>query len=303
MPASERADRAGMIAAMLIYGTIGIFTRYIALPPTVIAWGRSVIGLLFLVLLFLIRRRKPDWAALRRAFLPLCVSGVSLGLSWTFLFEAYRCTSVPRATVCYYFAPMFIMLAAPLLFHEPVTKRAFVCLAAALVGMVLVSGLVEGGSVIGADDLRGVVVALMSAVLYAVIVCLNKHTTDTPPIERTAFQLLVSSVVMLAILLCRGTLRGLTASGQTLGLLAVVGVVHTGLAYALYFPSVGRLPAQTGAMLSYLDPVFSILLSALILHERLTGLEMAGAVLVLGAAFCSQLQPRGKRRKTLDKTP
>ena len=303
MPAAERADYIKIIAAMLIYGTIGIFTRFIAMPSAIIAWVRSVVGLLFLVILFLVRRRMPDWAALRHAFLPLCVSGAALGLNWTLLFEAYRFTSVPRATVCYYFAPVFIMLAAPLLFHEPITKRSLVCLAAALVGMVFVSGLVEGGAGVSADDLRGVAVALLSAVLYAVIVCLNKYVTETPPIERTAFQLLVSSVVMLVILLCRGSLRGLTVSGQSIGLLTVVGVVHTGIAYVLYFSSVGRLPAQTGAMLSYLDPVFSILLSALILHEQLTGLGMVGAALVLGAAFCSQLQPREKKRKTLDKTP
>ena len=299
MPAADRlvhTARAELIAAMLIYGTIGVFTRFIPLPSTVIAMGRGMIGLAFLAAVLLTRRRKPDWAALRRALVPLCVSGAFLGLNWALLFEAYRYTSVPRATVCYYLAPLFVVLAAPVLFGERITKRSLLCLAAALAGMVLVSGLTAGGAAAGAGTLRGVLLAVLSAVLYAAIVCLNKYLPEVPPIERTAFQLLMSSAVLLVILLCRGTLDGLTVSGRTLALLGVVGVVHTGLAYVLYFSAIGRLRAQTAAMLSYLDPVFSILLSALILRERLTGSELAGAALVLGAAFLSQLQPGKKIR-------
>lgn len=293
---AARTARAELIAAMLIYGTIGIFTRFIPLPSTVIATGRGAIGLVFLAGLLLLRRRKPDWAALQRALVPLCVSGAFLGLNWALLFEAYRYTSVPRATVCYYLAPLFVVLAAPVLFHEPVTKRSLLCLAAALAGMMLVSGLTNGPTAGGSGELRGVLLAVLSAVLYASIVCLNKYLPEVPPIERTAFQLMISSVVLLVILLCRGTLSGLAVSGRALVLLGVVGIVHTGLAYVLYFSAIGRLRAQTAAMLSYLDPVFSILLSACILRERLSGLELIGAALVLGAAFCSQLQPREKKQ-------
>jgi drug/metabolite transporter (DMT)-like permease len=68
-----------------------------------------------------------------------------------------------------------------------------------------------------------------------------------------------------------------------------VCIVHTGIAYAAYFSSVKTLKAQSVAVLSYIDPVCALLLSAIFLRERLTLLGLLGAALILASALVSEL--------------
>ena len=68
-----------------------------------------------------------------------------------------------------------------------------------------------------------------------------------------------------------------------------MGLVHTGMAYAIYFGSMSHLKAQSIAVLGYIDPVFALLLSALVLHESLTVFGILGAVLIIGSALVSEI--------------
>ena len=131
--------------------------------------------------------------------------------------------------------------------------------------------------------------------LYTAIVMLNKKTGDVPALDKTLLQFAVSAVVLLPyVLLTEGLPTAAELSVPTLVLLLVVGVLHTGFAYALYFGGIRDVNAQTAAILSYLDPVLSILLSALILRERLDVFSVIGAVLILGSALYSELPGRKK---------
>ena len=130
--------RFALIASMAIFGTIGLIRKYIALPSGMIALCRAWIGALFLVLLLLLRRQKPDFAALRKNALLLLLSGAALGFNWIALFEAYNHTSVATATLCYYMAPMLVISASPLLFQERLGIRKLLCVFAALIGIILV---------------------------------------------------------------------------------------------------------------------------------------------------------------------
>ena len=73
-------------------------------------------------------------------------------------------------------------------------------------------------------------------------------------------------------------------------MLLVVGIIHTGIAYVLYFGSVQKMPSQTVAVLSYIDPVGAILLAWLILGEGMSLAEIIGAILILGAALVSEIR-------------
>jgi len=94
------------ILSMFIFGTIGIFRRYLPLPSSLVAMVRGAIGMAFLLAVMALIRRKLDVAAIRKNFLRLCLSGACLGINWILLFEAYNYTSVATATLCYYLAPM-----------------------------------------------------------------------------------------------------------------------------------------------------------------------------------------------------
>ena len=272
---------------MLIYGSIGLFVRYIPLPSSVIAMIRGIIGAPFVLLVMLLAGKKSELKSVKGKLLPLGISGAIMGLNWILLFEAYRFTSVAVATLCYYMAPIFIVAVSPLLFKEKLGKRKLICIAAALFGMVLVSGLGEG-----ADSLKGVILALSAAVLYASVVSINKLCGEVSPYGRTFVQLASAALILLPYNLFSGSLSGLNPGLAGGLMLILVGIVHTGFAYYLYFGSMEALPAQSLAILSYIDPVTAVLLSALILREPLTCAAIIGAFLILGAALISELPDR-----------
>ena len=279
--------------SMVIFGTIGIFRRYIPLPSSLVAMTRGLIGMLFLLLVMVLRKRGMNRTAVRRKFAMLCLSGAAIGVNWILLFEAYNYTSVATATLCYYLAPMFVILASPLVVGERLTAKKLFCVLAALLGMVFVSGVLEAGG--GSSDLKGVLLGLGAAVLYASVVLMNKQLGDVPAYDRTIVQLGSSAAVLLPYVLLTEELGALSFTPGTLALLLVVGVVHTGMAYAMYFGSLMQLKAQTAAILSYIDPVVAVLLSALVLKEHMSLLSGLGAILVLGAAVVSELPSRRKK--------
>ena len=275
--------------SMIIFGTIGIFRRLIPLSSGLVAMSRGLIGVLFLLLVMRLRGDGMDRAAVRRKLTLLCMSGAAIGVNWILLFEAYNYTSVATATLCYYLAPMFVILASPLVLREKLTLRKLACVSAALLGMVFVSGVLEAS---GGAGLKGVLLGLGAAVLYASVVLMNKQLGDVPAYDRTIVQLGSSAAVLLPHVLLVEEVSIEAFTPGVIALLLVVGIVHTGIAYALYFGSLMQLKAQTAAILSYIDPVVAVLLSALVLREHMSLLSGLGAVLVLGAAVISELPNR-----------
>ena len=289
---NTRTSMLMLIASMVIFGTIGIFRRYISLPSATIAMTRGFVGALFLILFVLLRRGRFSWPDIRRNLWLLLISGGAMGFNWILLFEAYNYTSVATATLCYYMAPTFIILASPLVLKERLTRRKLLCVVIALAGMVLVSGVPDAGS--SGGSLRGVFLGLGAAVLYACVILMNKRLKHIGAYDKTVVQLLAAAVVLFPYVLLTGDLQGLEFTPLAVGMLAVVCLVHTGLAYALYFGSMEKLPAQTLALFSYIDPVLAVLLSALLLHEPITVLTVIGAVMVLGSAILGELPEKEK---------
>jgi len=282
------SPRAQLILSMLIFGTIGLFRRAIPYPSSVVALVRSVIGLVFLLLVRAIRREPIDRAAVRRNLPKLLLLGAMLGTNWIFLFEAYNYTSVAAATMCYYMAPVFIILLSVPVFGEKITPRKGICAAVAVFGMVLVSDVLTTGL----HGAKGLVFGLIAAVLYAVIVIINRTLRDISAEDRTIMQFAASSLVMLPYVLLTENLAALEPTPGVLLLLLIVGVVHTGIAYVLYFGSIAHVSAQTAALLSYIDPIVAVLLSITVLREPMSPTALFGAVLVIGAMILSEITPK-----------
>ena len=285
---------AGMfISAMLIFGTVGVLRRYIPLPSAFLAFARGILGGLFLMAYAALRRKGARPRSARRDVLRFALTGAMIGINWILLFEAYNYTTVAVATLCYYMEPTVVMLLSPLIFRERLTPVKAVCAAVAIAGMVLVSGVV-GGSGTQGGDLPGVLLGLGAALFYSCVVILNKKFSGTDAYQRTTVQLLSAGLVMLPYLLLKDGFAGSEFTAASVLLLAVMGIVHTGIAYAMYFGSMDGLSVQTIAVFSYIDPVSALLFSALLLREPLSILNIIGAVMIIGSAMISEIKTPGK---------
>lgn len=272
---------------MVIFGTIGIFRRYITLPSGMIALSRAVIGMLFQLLVITVTHRQISVKAIRKNLPILCASGAIMGFNWILLFEAYQYTSVATATLCYYMAPVFVILASAVLFKERLTTRKLICCGIAVAGMVLVSGVLQAG-LSGMAELKGIVLGLGAAALYASVILLNKSLKEIEAYDKTLMQLAASAVVILQYTLLTEDLNGIVFTPLMVTMMLVVGIVHTGIAYVLYFGAMGHLKAQTIALYSYLDPIIAVVLSAVLLKEEIGIAGIVGAVLILGATMYSE---------------
>lgn len=292
MNAVIRAKR-DLIFSVSVFGTIGIFVRWIGLPASVIALVRGAVGAAFLLLLARFRHAPIDRAALRRRWQLLLLSAAMMSFNWITLFEAYRYTTVATATLCYYMAPIFVTLISPVLLKERLTARKLLCVFLALAGMVFVSGVPQSG-LPGPSEAKGILLALCSAALYAGVILINKYLAGVPAYDRTLLQLACAAAVMIPYILLTEDLSAMSVTPLGAVLLLIVAVFHTGWCYALYFGSMTVLSAQTVALFSYIDPIVAILLSALLLREPLGWSGILGAALVLGSTLVSELPVPGK---------
>lgn len=279
-----------LIGAMFIFGSIGVFVRNISWQSSALAMFRAVIGTGFLLIISLRTKRQFSFSSLKKNLPMLFLSGIALGFNWIALFEAYKHTSVAIATLCYYTAPILVILISPLLLKEKLTVKKILCVLIALLGMMLVSRIFAPGQ--GSGNILGILLGLGAAVLYASVVLLNKYHTDISAFDRTIFQLGFAAIALLPYNLFNSVFPAEWPGIAELLLLLTVGIVHTGLAYFMYFSALEVLSGQTVAIISYLDPIVAVLASVLILHESTTAFEVLGAVLILGSAVCSEISTK-----------
>ena len=279
---------ASIAASMLIFGSIGIFRKYLPVPSGFLALARAVIGVLFLLVVVVVTRRGISIGTIKKNLPYLCTSGIFLGVNWILLFEAYNYTTVSVATLCYYMAPVFIIAVSPFLLREKLTLKKAVCAVCALAGMLLISGLFSGGDK-GVSDFSGILLGLASAAFYASVVLMNKRITDISPYDKTLVQLLTAAIVMLPYVLVCEDVTDVQFTPQAVIFLIIVGVVHTGVAYALYFGGLSKVSAQSAALCSYIDPASALVMSAVLLGERMDVYGIVGAVVILGSAALGEV--------------
>ena len=281
------------LSAMGIFGTIGIFVRYIPLSSSAVALARAVLGLIFLAAVMFFTKNKPDFSAIKRNLLLLAISGAAMGFNWVLLFESYKHTTVATATVCYYLAPLLLVLVSPLL-GERLTAKNILCVCVALIGLVFVSGITETG-LPAIHEIQGILFGVGAAILYASVMFLNKKLSPISAYDKTILQLGSSAIVILPYMLFTEQVSVPMLTRLQWLLLLIVGILHTGFAYVLYFGSLKELKSHTVAVFSYLDPVIAILLSAILLQEPMAPVNIIGTILILSSALISQLPGKSNR--------
>jgi len=277
-----------MILAMVHFGTISLFVRNIPLTSGEISLFRALIALFCLALYKLVEGETIPLLGLGGELALLFLSGAAMGFNWIFLFEAYRYTTVSVATLSYYFAPVIVMVASPMMFHERMTLWQVVCFVGSTIGLVLVinpTGLSEGR-----DPVRGVLFGMAAACLYATVILLNKRIRKVSGIDRTMLQFTSAIIVLLPYLLLTTGIH--MQSMTTIGWLCLlaVGVLHSCVAYVMYFSSLKVLPGQESAILSYIDPLVAVVISMTLLHEPVSVIQLVGGAMILAFTLANELK-------------
>ena len=252
-------ERLKYIIAVVLYGTIGMFLRYVSLPSEIVAMCRGLIGSLFILGYMKITHQKIDREAIKINKKWLILGGICLGLNWVFLFAAYIKTTVAIASLCNYMAPVIVILIAPLVLHEHPDKRKIPCVVAAFIGIVLVSGFWRGSM----GSISGIVMGLLGALCFVGVIICNRKLIEISPLDKSLIQLIISAMVILPFVLVMNIGRPLEIDFRSVIITLMVGALNTGLAYVFYFSGMSTLPVQEVAILGYLEPVISVMCSVI----------------------------------------
>ena len=278
---------------MLLFGTIGTLSRFIDMPSSVIALGRAFFSVLTIILVLSLRGQKLDREAIRRNIGWLTLSSILMCGNWVCQFEAFKYTTIAVSTLCYYMQPVFYILTAAIVLREKLSPRKLACVAIAFCGMIFVSGVLQTG--LHLSELKGVLFGIAGGFFYAMVVLINKYMRDISPVNTTIVQMALVTIIMLPYSAATGGLAATKITTVGIICLIVLGALHTGIGYVIYFDAVNKLPAQTVGILSYIDPVEAVLLSAFFLREPLTVWTVIGALMILGATFISEREPAGEK--------
>lgn len=275
-----------LIIAMTIWGSIGLFVKHLAMPSITIAFWRAFIASLFLGFAGFKSIRKQISHLSRKNLFFLILSGAAMGFNWVLLFQSYRFTTISNATLSYYFAPMFVLLFSPIILHEKLDTAKFISVIGCILGLFIILLNSTSETSQNYHHLTGVLFGLSAASLYASVVILNKYIQNVPGYLRTFMQISISALVLLPMNLTPTVISSIT--GTNLLLLLLVGIVHTGVAYLLYFSSIEKLKAQNVAVLSYIDPISAVLFGVFFLAEPFSIAELCGGLLILLSTFLGQ---------------
>ena len=279
--------RIMIITSMTVFGTIGLFVRNIDLSSGEIALYRAVLAAGLIAIYLVVTKQKLALQEIKKEVGLLFLSGVAMGFNWILLFEAYNYTTVSVATLSYYFAPVIVTLACPILFRERLGKKQIICFAMSTLGIVLITGIGDLNQ--GSSHLTGIMCGLGAAALYATVILLNKFIKNVAGIHRTFLQFIAAIAVLVPYVMLTSGCNLIALNGVGWGCLLTVGLFHTGITYCLYFSSLKELPGQKAAILSYIDPLVAVLVSVLILGESMSAMQIVGGCLILGFTLWNEL--------------
>lgn len=281
------------ITAMVIFGTISLCVKNVAVSSAEIAFWRIVIAIVIILAIKRIKNEKLPFKAAKKNLSLLALSGFAISGDWILFFEAYKYTSVSVATLSYYFCPVLVMILSPIIFKEHVTLKQCFCFAMATLGLVLIVSARSGGS---NKELIGIAFSLSAAICYAFIIVLNKKITSVSGLDKTIFQFLATLVILSVYVPLTSGFHIAELSSEGLLCLIILGVVHTTIAYSLYFSSVPKLSGSKVALFSYIDPLVAVIVSITFLNEHITIWQLIGGAMIIGFTILSELNETNRQK-------
>ena len=274
------------ITALLLFGSNGIVASYISLQSYHIVFLRTMLGSILLVTLFFLTKHKLSIKNYPRDLLYISISGIAMGASWIFLFEAYAQIGVSISSLLYYCGPVIVMIFSPFLFNEKLAVTKLVGLVAVICGIILLNGQATERL-----NTWGIVCGSVSALLYAVMVIANKKATHITGLENSCIQLLISFITV-AVFVGYKTGYAFEIMNNDWVWIVLLGLVNTGIGCYFYFSSIGNLPVQTVAICGYLEPASAVIFSVIFLHEAMSLWQFIGAALIIGGAVFGEMHLR-----------
>jgi drug/metabolite transporter (DMT)-like permease len=277
-------DTLKYLAAVTLFGSNGVVASHIAMSSYDIVLTRTLIGALFLAVVFISSRARPTCWRDRRHFAFLLASGAAMGTSWLFLFEAYTRVGVSVATLAYYCGPVIVMVLAPVVFGERLAASSVIGFLTVVAGMLCLHGqvLVQG------QASSGLIFGVLAAVAYSAMVILNKKAGSITGLENPMWQLIAAFLTVAVFVVIKQGFAIQVPVGSWVPVL-VLGLLNTGVGCYLYFSSIGGMRAQSVAILGYIEPLSALLFATAFLGESLTPLQAVGAALILGGAIFAEL--------------
>lgn len=288
------SSRLMLTVSMVMFGTLGLFVRNISVSSGELALYRAVLAIILIAVFLVATKQKINFSNIKKEVILLFLSGISIGVNWILLFEAYNHTTVSVATLSYYFAPVIVTAICPILFKEKLTIKQIVCFIMSTLGLVLITGIGDVGK---GGNLVGILFGLGAAVFYATVILLNKFIKNVEGIHRTFLQFISAVAVLIPYVLATSgvTLSTLNSVGWVN--LLIVGLLHTGVTYCLYFSALKELSGQKAAILSYIDPLVAVVISVVFLGEELTLVQAIGGMLILGFTLWNEISPKNQNTK------
>nr|WP_255453218.1 EamA family transporter [Thermococcus sp. GR6] len=269
-----------IIVPMLIWGSVGIFARFSNLSGLGVAFFRVSLGALLLFLTF--GTGKMAWLrevgrSLKEKTKPLIALGVALALNWVFLFTAFNYTTIAKAVLVYYLAPVIATIISWRFLGEKLTLKRWALIGLAFLGLLLI---MSGEKLNFNDrDFLGVIFALTAAFFYALIPNLGRFLRDVEGSVLTFLQLAIASLVLAPFMVVSGI------GDPVWWAIIILVVIHTALALFLYMDGLKDVEVNEVAILSYLDPLSAVVYAFLIFGEVPELRTVIGGALILLASM------------------
>jgi len=268
-----------VISSMLVWGSIGIFVRYIDQPPEVIVFFRVFIAFIALVILRLIKKKDNLSNKLSfKEYSILSMSGLFISLNWLFFFRAIKVTTIASATMSYYMAPVIVTVLSVFLLKESINKKTLIAVGLSFSGIILMTSM--GAQKSNDFNITGVGYGVIAAFFYALVTISVKKLREVPSHKISLFQMAISSLIFLPAIRQMKTFNALSWT-----LMIIVGVIHTCIALNLYFEGIKRIKVQHVGVLSYIDPLGAVILAGIFFNERPEVTTLIGGGLILSATY------------------
>jgi len=273
---SRKKGLTEMTLAAFIWGSVPIFAIWCNLPSPIFVLFRVVFAFP-LVLWYAVKKIGIKEVLVIKPAKFLILSGISLALNWIFLFWAIQYTSVANAVILYYSGPIVTIILSVIILKERFTKNIAVSVGLSTIGIVIIFAPKLQLSSVSRTGIIGLIFGLLSGILYGLLGIFSKLSiADHPPIKTTVYQIFISLLFTLPF----AFFMKYTLNLKIISLLIVTGIIHTATALFLWYDSLRYISVITASVLSYLDPIFAIALSFLILRQVPTLFQITGGILI-----------------------
>ena len=287
-----------MVLSFVFFGLTGVTKANITAPTGFVSMIRAFGGSIALFLFTTILRNRVSLKAILKNLPILILSGVCLAVNWLTLFTSYRLSGVGIATILDYLAPVLVFFLSPLLFREKITLKKTLIAAASLFGVVMVSGVLSSTVQVRQEGFfTGILLGLVAAVTYAAFIICNKKVKEISPFDKGIAQMAFCGIAMIPYVLIAEAPAVRTYEWNLSEILLILFFIfiQTGLAYGCYFYAIGLVPAQKSAIMSFIDPVITLLIAVLFLHESMDWIQAIGSAVILIGAVLIDLEPHAMR--------